>query len=203
MRRGAWYRLAMSTTDPAAALRSIARLSARDRSLISARAGRGAAMAEGADKVRALVDVAATLDAVGARYALVGGVAVGLHARVPRATVDTDLAVHTSHRGGALTRALVAAGFELRGEHEHSVNFRHSSGEPVQLAFDRSFDPMIGRAESFEIDGARIAVVTREDLIAMKERAAADPGLRPSKALRDRADVALLLGDVPDEDEGW
>jgi hypothetical protein len=35
------------------------------------------------------------------------------------------------------------------------------------------------------------------------ERAAADPARRPSKALRDQADIALLRGDVPDPDEGW
>ncbi len=33
--------------------------------------------------------------------------------------------------------------------------------------------------------------------------AASDPARRPSKALRDRADVELLRGDVPDPDEGW
>jgi len=37
----------------------------------------------------------------------------------------------------------------------------------------------------------------------MKERAAADPARRRSLALRDRADVNLLRGDVPDPDEGW
>jgi len=37
----------------------------------------------------------------------------------------------------------------------------------------------------------------------MKERAAADPARRCSKALRDRADAELLRGDVPDPDEGW
>jgi hypothetical protein len=37
----------------------------------------------------------------------------------------------------------------------------------------------------------------------MKRRAAADPGRRQSKAPRDRADIALLEGDVPSEDEGW
>jgi hypothetical protein len=46
-------------------------------------------------------------------------------------------------------------------------------------------------------------VVTTWDLIAMKERAAADPATRRSKALRDAADAALLRGDVPDPDEGW
>jgi hypothetical protein len=37
----------------------------------------------------------------------------------------------------------------------------------------------------------------------MKERAAASPRRRASKALRDRADIALLRGDIPNEDEGW
>ena len=43
-----------------------------------------------------------------------------------------------------------------------------------------------------------------EDLIAMKRMAAADPARRGrSKALRDQADIELLLGDLPDPDEGW
>jgi hypothetical protein len=46
-------------------------------------------------------------------------------------------------------------------------------------------------------------VVTTEDLIVMKERAAADPARRRSKTLRDQADIALLRGDVPRPDEGW
>jgi hypothetical protein len=37
----------------------------------------------------------------------------------------------------------------------------------------------------------------------MKRRAAADPGRRRSKALRDQADIALLEGDVPKPQEGW
>jgi len=48
-----------------------------------------------------------------------------------------------------------------------------------------------------------LSVVTKEDLIVMKRRAAADPSRRRSKALRDLADVALLEGDVPEPDEGW
>jgi hypothetical protein len=45
--------------------------------------------------------------------------------------------------------------------------------------------------------------MSKDDLIAMKELAASDPGRRPSKALRDRADVEVLKGDVPEPDEGW
>jgi len=45
--------------------------------------------------------------------------------------------------------------------------------------------------------------VCKEDLITMKRRAAEDPARRKSKRLRDQADIELLLGDVPDPDEGW
>jgi predicted RNA methylase len=73
----------------------------------------------------------------------------------------------------------------------------------VQIVFDSEFDAMIDRAEVLDLGALCAPVVTTADLIAMKERAAADPARRPSKALRDRADIALLRGDVPDPDEGW
>jgi hypothetical protein len=165
--------------------------------------GEGERMAEAADKALALLEAVRVFESLGAPYALIGGVAVGLHAGVPRATLDTDFAVHTSHRGARLLAAFAAEGFALRGEHSHSVNFRHSGGEPVQLAFDESFDPMIDRAEVLDFEGTALRIVTRADLIEMKSRAAADPGRRRSKALRDRADVELLRGDVPEADEGW
>jgi len=191
------------SAEPADLLRSIARVSARELSLIAAGRGEGGSMGDGAGKERALLDVVRVLEAVGAPYALIGGVAVGLHAGVPRATLDIDFAVHTAHRTSRVLEALLAAGFESRGEHPHSVNFRHSSGEPVQFTFDEAFDAMIERAETFDLEGASIRIVRKEDLIAMKRRAAGDPARRRSKALRDRADVELLGGDVPDPDEGW
>ncbi len=155
------------------------------------------------DKVAALLDAAAALERIGARYALVGGVAVGIHSGVPRATLDVDLSVLSRVSRAQAIDALVAEGFQLTGEFAHSVNFRHASGEPLQLVFDPSFDAMIERAESFEVRGRAIRIVSLPDLIAMKERAAADPSRRRSKALRDRADLALLRGDVPGPDEGW
>jgi hypothetical protein len=83
------------------------------------------------------------------------------------------------------------------------VSFRRPSGEPVQIVIDPEFDAMIDRAEPLDVGSVSIRVVTTADLITMKERAAADPARRRSKALRDQADVALLRGDVPDPDEGW
>lgn len=161
-------------------------------------------MGDSADKASALHDATRALDALGAPHALVGGVAVGLRSGVARATMDTDLAVRSSVDRAALIDGLVRAGFVLRGEFAHSVKFRHASGEPVQIVCDPTFDPMIDRAETLDVGGGLLVrVVTTPDLIAMKERAAADPTRRRSKALRDRADVELLRGDVPDPDEGW
>ncbi len=73
----------------------------------------------------------------------------------------------------------------------------------MQVALDPDFDAMILRAESFEVAGTRVRIVRREDLLATKERAAADPARRKSKRRRDQADIELLRGDVPGPDEGW
>jgi hypothetical protein len=186
-------------SDP---LEAIARLSARERARIATSVREGP-MEPDADKVGALGDAVRALEVIGAPHALVGGVAVGIRSGVPRATLDTDLAVRSTVEHARIVAALVAAGFSLQGEFAHSTNFRHASGEPVQIVCDPGFDAMIDRAELLEIAGLHVRVVTTEDLIAMKRRAAADPARRRSKALRDEADVALLRGDVPGPDEGW
>lgn len=178
-------------------------LGRRERRLIASFRARGASLDTEPDKVAALVDTARSLDAAGVPYALIGGLAVGVHSGTPRATLDVDVAASTEVGRGKAVEALLRAGFEKTGEFAHSVNLRHPSGEPVQLAFDPAFDVMIARAESFDVGGTRVRIVTREDLIAMKERAAGDPTRRKSKRLRDQADVELLRGDVPDPEEGW
>lgn len=155
------------------------------------------------DKMAALIDTVRALEAAGVPHALIGGLAVGIHAAIPRATVDIDLAVHLGAGREIAIESLERAGLKKTGEFAHSVNFRHASGEPVQLAFDPDFDAMIERAESFDVAGTNITVVRKEDLIAMKRRAASDPSRRKSKRLRDQADVELLRGDLPDPNEGW
>lgn len=136
------------------------------------------------------------LESAGVSHALIGGVAVGVHSGVPRATLDTNIAVVSTADRPGLERVLLQAGFARTGVFAHSVNFRHASSEPVQLAFDPMFDEMIERAERIVVSGTAIPIVRKDDLIAMKERAAADPERRNSKRLRDRADVALLKGNV-------
>jgi hypothetical protein len=201
--RGARATFARVASTPSSGLEAVAALTARERALIAASRGGDVATDSAPDKMAALLDAARALESAGASFALIGGVAVGIHSGVPRATLDTDLAVASTADRASLGRAFARAGFRPAGEFPHSLNFRHASGEPVQLALDPSFDPMIERAERLEIAGALIPLVRKADLIEMKRRAAADPARRRSKALRDQADVELLLGDVPDPDEGW
>jgi hypothetical protein len=57
--------------------------------------------------------------------------------------------------------------------------------------------------ERLLIASARGVAITTADLIVMRQRAAADPARRRSKALREQADIELVRGDVRDPDEGW
>jgi hypothetical protein len=183
-------------------LEEVAAATTRDRFLIAGHRGEEQ-MASAPDKVAALIDTVRALESLPVSFALVGGVAVGIHSGVPRATADTDVAVLSTADREAVSRVMMGMGFRKTGDFRHSANFRHVSGEPVQIVYDAAFDAMIGRAERFQAAGTSVPIVTRRDLIAMKRRAAADGSRRRSKALRDQADVALLEGDVPDPDEGW
>jgi hypothetical protein len=184
-------------------LRIAAALAEREHALIgsSLRYSRGVNTLP--DKLGALNAAVSAFGAAKVRYALIGGLAVGVRSGIPRATLDIDFAVPTKTDLEGLVERLTSAGFTLSGRFAHSINFKHSSGEPLQVAFDASFDTMIARAEALSFGELTLFVVTKEDLIAMKRRAAADPGRRRSKALRDQADIALLEGDTPDPDEGW
>jgi hypothetical protein len=175
----------------------------REQALRGRSSGYPGAVAPPPDKLAAIK--AATEAFLQARigFALIGGLAVGVRSGVPRATLDVDFAVPSSSDRAQVIAALLACQMRLKGQFAHSVNFEHESGEPVQLAFDPVFDPMIARAELMTFGDIALPVVTTEDLIAMKRLAAADPLRRRSKALRDQADIALLEGDVGDPDEGW
>lgn len=189
-------------SSPKSVLAEIDRISRRERLLIDSFEGKGSHVDTGAEKLAALLGAVRALEGVSIPYALIGGLAVGVHSGTPRATLDVDLAALASRRAD-VAPALEAAGFRKTGEFAHSVNFRHPSGEPVQVAFDPGFDAMILRAQEIDVGALRVRIVQRDDLVAMKERASSDPTRRESKRLRDQADIALLRGDVPDPDEGW
>jgi hypothetical protein len=184
-------------------LTAISQATARERLLLALRHDYAGHMDPAASKLVAIEAVTRALAAAGVSYALIGGVAVGIRSGVPRATLDVDFAISSSTDRASLIELMASHGMLLRGRFAHSLNFLHDSGEPVQLAFDPVFDVMIDRAELLRFGDLEVRVVTVEDLITMKRRAAADPARRRSKALRDQADIALLEGDVPDPNEGW
>lgn len=165
--------------------------------------GERGSMSNFPDKLEAIRAAVHAFEELGVPYAVIGGVAVGIRSGVPRATLDVDFAVPTTVDIERIGHELAKRGFDVKGRHPHSLNLRHASGEPVQLAIDPEFDSMVERAELLHFDTLDLLVVTRDDLITMKKRAASDPSRRRSKALRDLADIALLEGDAPDEDEGW
>ena len=82
----------LMASSPLRELEAISGASARDCVLVAIRRGGGAGMVETPDKVAALMDATRAFAAMGAPHALVGGVAVGVHSGVPRATADTDIA---------------------------------------------------------------------------------------------------------------
>jgi hypothetical protein len=102
-------------TTPAEHLREVAAVTARDRHLITQWRGQGEAMNETGDKIAALTDVACALEGAGVRYALIGGVAVGIHSGAPRATADVDLAVHSQAARSAVRATLEGVGFHFVG----------------------------------------------------------------------------------------
>ena len=188
--------------SPAEIVRLVSELTCRDQRAASAFRGEFR-VSEPTALERALLDAAAVLQSANAAYALIGGFAVSIHTRYARATTDVDFAVRSDLDRDRLVEALSKAGFEFRGRYEHSLNFLHAGGAPVQLAFDAGFDAVIDRAEHFPLAGKEVRIARREDLIALKERSAADPRRRKSMALHDRSDMEQLRGDVPGPDEGW
>ena len=181
-------------------LRISAALSRREQALASRDGQDVSALPDKLDAIRA---AERAFDRIGCPHALIGGLAVGVRSGVPRATLDVDYAIASYADLEAIATAFAVEGLVRTGTFAHSVNFRHASGEPVQLALDPRFDAMVARAEVMVFGDLRVPVVTKGDLIAMKRLAAADPGRRRSKSLRDQADIALLEGDVPEPDEGW
>ena len=66
--------------------------------------------------------VISVLEASGTPYAVIGDIAVQLHSREPRTTLDIDLAV--TKFDDIPRDALISAGFEHDGRYEHSDNWR-------------------------------------------------------------------------------
>jgi Nucleotidyl transferase of unknown function (DUF2204) len=137
-------------------------------------------------------DLLAEFVRAGVRFALIGGYAVGYHAK-PRATKDLDLLV--SGEGDNLAR--VAAGLERFGAPAAVVEAARVMGptevvylgvEPVRIDILRAADGIdtervLSRAVTLSLGSLVIPVIAIDDLIANK---------RASGRPRDLGDVEML-----------
>jgi hypothetical protein len=148
--------------------------------------------------------VAQLLEREGVPYALIGGVAVQLHTEEPRTTLDIDLAVPTY--ADVPGQALLAAGFEHTGRHDHSDTWRApGSGPPTQRtavqfsAEGEGIADAVGHASVVHLaGGVALRVAGVAELIVLKLAAAVEPARRPSKRAHDVADVLALLEAHPE-----
>jgi Nucleotidyl transferase AbiEii toxin, Type IV TA system len=137
-------------------------------------------------------------------YALIGGVAVQLHTQEPRSTLDIDLAVPSY--ADVPREALLAAGFEHTGRHEHSDNWRAPGAGSLKQrtavqfsAEDEGIAAAVEHASVVDLgNGLRLRVAGVPDLIVLKLAAAEEPKRRPSKREHDIADVLALLEEHPE-----
>lgn len=157
--------------------------------------------------VDAAVRAASHLDALGARYALIGGIAVGARAE-PRFTRDVDLAVSVERDDDAehLLHALASGGYAIvtvieqtRTGRLATARLRHH-GDPevyVDLLFASSgIEPeVVEAAERVAYRRGTLLPVARVGhLIALKVLSESE------QRLQDRLDLKLLAGVATDSD---
>jgi hypothetical protein len=156
---------------------------------------------------RALVRLAADLGALGARWALLGGLALAVHAE-PRTTRDLDVAVATASDAEAerLVRLLGVRGYRLLEQLENNVSGRLATvrvlapgekpgGIVIDLFFDHSGleNDLVQRAATLAlVPGLEAPIVLRGDLLALKVLAARPRDLEDAGALIAAASGADL-----------
>ena len=157
----------------------------------------------GDTKEEPLRRVISVMEAAGTPYALIGGVAVQLHSQEPRTTLDIDLAV--TRFSDIPSEALLQAGFEHEGRHEHSDNWRSPGSQPLSertpiqfSAEDAGIVAAVAGAREISIGGLALHLATVADLLVLKLTAAEDPRRRPSKRRQDLMDVITLAEEHPE-----
>jgi len=147
-------------------------------------------------KQSALSALARVLGEAGTPYAIIGGIALQVHAREPRTTLDIDVAVPS--RDLIPRAALERAGFRHEGDFEHSQNWVSGDGTPVQFTDDAALASAIRDAQELDVADLVLRVIRPIDLLREKLRAGLDPARRRSKRLQDLADAQALLEQEPE-----
>jgi len=152
-----------------------------------------------------MADVAESLARQGVRYAVIGAMAAAVHG-VVRASLDADAIVALQVREAqALRQSLTEEGYEVSlrtGDVDDPIpgllEIRDRYGNRVDLLLGlRGMDPeLLNRTRQVRFGGADLAIVSREDFIAMKAFAGGPVDLADARAVvdldRESLDLELL-----------
>ncbi|MFM8804104.1 MAG: nucleotidyl transferase AbiEii/AbiGii toxin family protein [Planctomycetia bacterium] len=144
--------------------------------------------AGGADDVMRMVDA---LERAELHWCAIGGIAVNHWAAEPMVTRDVDFVVAVDEIERAVT-ALESVGFTAE-RHAWSVNFRGRSQVSLQLSTEDFYRDFPARSMAADIHGMLIRVAAIDDTLAGKIKAWRTPERRPSKSIKDLADIARLV----------
>lgn len=146
----------------------------------------------GTDDVMRLVDC---LERADVSWCAIGGVAVNHWADEPMVTQDVDFVV-AADDVDRTTSLLEQAGFQLE-RFEWSVNFKGRSKVSLQLSTEAFYREFPARAVPADVHGMLMRVASLPDTLAGKIKAWSEPGRRPSKRLKDLADIVRLVETHP------
>ncbi|MGA7990680.1 MAG: nucleotidyl transferase AbiEii/AbiGii toxin family protein [Thermoanaerobaculia bacterium] len=152
------------------------------------------------DLRRVLAVVNSACEATGARWAVIGGVAMNAYGHA-RTTFDFDVASEDRHREEILQR-LQDEGFRLLNDVPAFSNLLHPDLDLGRLDFlwldEKTGERVFGESRALPIGGSiPIPVASPEHLVAMKVQAVTS---RPTRIFRDGADLQFLL-EVPGIDD--
>ena len=146
----------------------------------------------GTNDVIRLVDC---LERADIAWCAIGGVAVNHWATEPMVTQDLDFVVTAEHVDRVVS-LLEEAGFHAE-RFEWSVNFKGRSAVSLQLTTEAFYREFPARAVPADVHGILLRVASLRDTLA-GIKGWTEPGRRPSKRLKDLADVARLVEAHPE-----
>lgn len=127
------------------------------------------------------------------RYAVIGGVALGMLGTA-RATMDLDFLVHRQDME-RVHAILTAVGYQRRACTENVSHYEHADGEWGSVDFLHAFREisvgMLARAKAYPLFDGRlqVRVLEPEDVIGLKVLAIAN---NPGRYTKDHSDIEVL-----------
>ena len=147
----------------------------------------------GTNDVMRLVDC---LERADITWCAIGGIAVNHWAAEPMVTQDLDFVVAAADIDRAIT-SLEQAGFRSQ-RFEWSVNFKGQSALSLQLSTEEFYRDVPTRAQPADVHGILLRVASLDDTLRGKIKAWSEPARRPSKKIKDLADIARLVEAHPE-----